>query len=82
MTKHNLCVIGLYKTVKPLANRIADTLDMYFADIDELIAFDLLDVKLTQEVCGREYLLKIEGAGRICRSAPFCIGFHYLLRTL
>ena len=29
-----------------------------------------------------EYLLKIEGAGRICRSAPFCIGFHYLLRTL
>lgn len=60
MAKHNLCVIGLYKTVKPLANRIADTLDMYFADIDELIAFDLLDVKLTQEVCGREYLLKIE----------------------
>ena len=29
-----------------------------------------------------EYLLKIEGAGRICRSAPFCIGFHYLLCTL
>ena len=29
-----------------------------------------------------EYLLKIEGAGRICRSVPFRIGFHYLLRTL
>ena len=27
-----------------------------------------------------EYLLKIEGAGRICRSAPFCIGCHYLPR--
>ena len=27
-----------------------------------------------------EYLLSIEGAGRICRSAPFCIGFHYLPR--
>ena len=29
-----------------------------------------------------EYLLKTEGAGWIFRSAPFCIGFHYLLRTL
>ena len=25
-----------------------------------------------------EYLQSIEGAGRICRAAPFCIGFLYL----
>lgn len=59
--KSNICVIGLEpKYTKEIAKKLSDKLEMFFADIDELIEFDLIDSTKTEKICGREYLLKIE----------------------
>lgn len=59
--KNNICVIGLAnKYTKHIASRLARTLEMYFADVDDLIDFDVISKEETINLCGREYLEKIE----------------------
>ena len=59
--KENICVIGLYNNfVKSLAKSISDSFDMFFADITELVQFDLLDVDNARNLCGDDYVKKVE----------------------
>ncbi len=59
--KTNICVIGLAPTfTQKVAKALADKLEMYFADINALIEFDILNVHQIVDLCGKDYLQKIE----------------------
>jgi len=60
-SKKNICVIGMVpEFTNGIAETLADKLDMFFANVNDLIEFDLIDVAETEIICGRDYLLKIE----------------------
>lgn len=57
----NICVIGLLKNhIKDVAKRVADALEMFYADLEELLTFDLIDVINAQKIVGKEYIEKQE----------------------
>ena len=59
--KQNICIIGLSNSfTKKVAKSIADAFEMFFADITDLINFDLLDVEKARKLCGEEYIHKVE----------------------
>jgi shikimate kinase len=61
LVKQNICVIGLNnKYVATIGKSIADAFDMFFADITELIKFELMDVEYARAVCGDGYIHKVE----------------------
>ncbi len=59
--KNNICIFGLVKdyTCK-VAKKVADKFEMFFADIDALIEFDLINTNMVVDICGKEYLEKQE----------------------
>ena len=59
--KQNICIIGLAKEyVKNISKKVSDKFDMFYADVDELVQFDLIDVKRASDICGEDYIKKIE----------------------
>ena len=59
--KQNICVIGLNNDyVANIGKAIADAFEMYFADITELIKFELMDVEYARALCGEDYIHKVE----------------------
>jgi len=59
--KTNICVYGLTEDyVKKIAKRVSNKFEMFFADVDALIEFDLINTQMVEEVCGKEYLEKLE----------------------
>ena len=59
--KSNICVVCLNNDFgKDVARKFSDVTEMYFADVAELIKFDLLDIDKAIEVCGLDYVKKIE----------------------
>ena len=59
--KTNICIYGLNEQfVKKIAKRVSDKFEMFFADVDALIEFDLINTQMVEEVCGKEYLEKLE----------------------
>ena len=59
--KQNICVIGLNNVyTAKLGKTISDNFEMFFADITELIKFELMDVEHARAVCGDEYIHKVE----------------------
>lgn len=59
--KGNICVIGLVKSyTKNIAKKVSDKLDMFFGDLDELMEFDLIDLNNVKNICGQEYVDKVE----------------------
>lgn len=59
--KQNICVIGLNNQyVASIGKSIADAFDMFFADITELIKFELMDIEYARAVCGDDYIHKVE----------------------
>lgn len=59
--KTNICILGLAPTfTKCVAKDLADSLDMYYADVNDLLRFDMFDLKETEKKCGKEYLQKQE----------------------
>ena len=61
MSKTNLCFIGLAKNFTDIVcKQLSAQLDMFYANVQEIIEFELLDIPSVEEKCGREYLLKEE----------------------
>jgi len=59
--KQNICVIGLNTNfTSTISKEIADAFDMFFADVTELINFELMDVEYARVICGDEYVHKVE----------------------
>ncbi len=61
MPKSNLCIIGLSKQfVDDICKQLSDRLEMYYANVEQIMEFELMDLHKVEEICGKEYLLKEE----------------------
>lgn len=59
--KQNICIIGLGNSyTAKISKGVADAFEMFFADVTELIKFELMDVEYARVVCGDEYIHKVE----------------------
>lgn len=57
----NICIIGLVpEFTAKVSMALAEKLEMFYANVDDLIEFELMDLKKLEEMCGTEYLIKEE----------------------
>ncbi len=80
MPKSNICIVGLTKSfTDELCKQLSSTLEMFYANVDDLLEYELLDKLKIEEVCGREYLLKEELSviRRICSFDNTVINIDY-----
>lgn len=83
IVKTNICIVGLYQPlIKEIAKSFSDKTEMFFADVDDLIQFDLQDIARATEICGADYVKKIERGKvkNVCSYENTCITLNtYLL---
>lgn len=61
MAKTNICIIGLTKLfTDEVCKQLSSSLEMFYANIDELLEYELQDKNKIEEICGKEYLVKEE----------------------
>lgn len=61
MAKTNLCIVGLAKLfADEVCKELASSLGMFYANIDDLLEYELEDRDRIEDVCGKEYLVKEE----------------------
>ncbi len=61
--KTNVCIVALNKKfAKDIAQLFSGRAEMFFADIDDLIQFDIIDLERAQQLCGDQYVTKISNS--------------------
>lgn len=84
--KKNICIIGLATNfTKAVSKLLSDKLEMFYADVNDLLKFDLLDLKEAQKLSGKDYILKQE-TGKIKTVATYentviTISYHSLIQN-
>ena len=59
--KTNLVLVGLLNDkTRKLAEKLALDLELYFADLDKLVEYNLFNIQEIQENCGVEYFNKLK----------------------
>lgn len=59
--KTNIFLLGLSPAItKSIAYALSIDLDMFYADVNELLKFDLIDIARAVDQCGVEYVEKLE----------------------
>lgn len=57
--KTNIVLVGLYdKMTKAVAKKLASELDMYLADLVEIVKYNLMNEEEIEKICGIQYLNK------------------------
>ena len=57
----NICIVGLLKKyTKSISKRVADTLDMFYADVTELLEYEYINMDNAEKIVGKEYMEKQE----------------------
>ena len=57
----SICIVGLLeKYTKKVAKRVADALEMFYADVNELLSYDFIDIIEAENIVGKDYILKQE----------------------
>lgn len=60
--KTNLCIIGLARDLlKDVAYQLSLKLDMFYADVNDLLQFELVNIDDVIDKCGAPYVAKLEG---------------------
>ena len=55
----NICIVGLLKKyTKSISKRVADTLDMFYADVTELLEYEYINMANAEKIVGKEYMEK------------------------
>ena len=58
--KSNICIVGIATNfIKKISKHLADELDMFYADIMDLLQYDLLDIDLATKQTSPEYVSKL-----------------------
>ena len=82
MSKTNLCIIGLSKLFTDnVCKQLSTKMDMFYANVEEIFAYELMDLAKIEEVCGLEYLQKEEKSiiKRVCSYDNTLINIDYAL---
>lgn len=59
--KNNICVLSIDKRYSRIIGKhLSDSLDMFFADVNALIEFDIINLEEAEKVCGVGYIKKLE----------------------
>ena len=80
MSKSNICIVGLSKQfIDEVCRQLSNKLDMFYANVQEIIEFELMDLAKVEEICGVEYLLKEEKSiiRRVCTYENTLINIEY-----
>lgn len=83
MSKGNICIIGLSKQFTDYVGRqLSMRMDMFYANIQEILEFELMNINEVEEVCGLDYLQREESSiiGRVCSydNTLVCMEYSYL----
>lgn len=80
MPKLNICVVGLARdfTDKVCAD-LASGLELYYANVEKILEFELFDQENMEKVCGKDYLLREEKSiiKRLCSYEDTLINLNY-----
>ena len=69
--KSRICLLGLNRSFNnKTAINLAKKLDMFFADIDELVEYEIINPSQVEATCGKEYLQKLQ-RGCVKRASSF-----------
>ena len=61
MDKANLFVLGLSKLfTDEVCRELSESLEMFYANVQEILEFELMDLMEVESICGVDYLLKQE----------------------
>lgn len=61
--RQNLCIFSLEKNFSvDVAKTLALELGMFFADIDAIVEYEILDVGRVEKLCGKDYVKKLENS--------------------
>ena len=80
MPKSNICVIGLSNGfTDQVSKQLSIRLDMFYANVQQILEYELIDLMRIEEICGKEYLLKEEISiiRRICSYENTIINIEY-----
>lgn len=80
MPKTNLCIIGLAKDFTDnICKNLSSKLDMFYANVKDIVEFELFDLNKVEEICGKEFLLKEKTSivRRICAYENTLININY-----
>lgn len=59
--KNNICVLSIDKRYSRIVGKhLSDALDMFFADINALIEFDIINLEEAEKIVGVSYIKKLE----------------------
>ena len=82
MSKTNLCIVGLSKQFTDnVCKLLSIKMDMFYASIEEIFAYELMDIEKIEEICGLDYLVKEEKSiiRRVCGYENTLINIDYSL---
>lgn len=82
MPKANICLIGLSNQfVDQFGLELSKKLEMYYANVQKIVEFELFDMHKMEEVCGKDYLEKKETSiiKRICSYENTILNVEYQL---
>ena len=80
MSKANICVIGLSKLFTDyICKQLSIRLDMFYANVEDILQFELMDMEKVEAICGIEYLMKEERSviRRVCSYDNTLINIDY-----
>lgn len=80
MSKANICVIGLSKLFTDyMCKQLSIRLDMFYANVEEILQFELIDMNKVEEICGVEYLMNEERSviRRVCSYDNTLVNIDY-----
>ena len=59
--KSNICVLSVDKRYSRIVGKhLSDCLDMFFADVNALLEFDIINIDEAEQTCGVGYIKKLE----------------------
>lgn len=80
MSKLNICVIGLTRDfTDSVCMNISNKLDLYYANVEKILDFELFDHENIEKLCGKEYLQREERSiiKRLCTYEDTLINLNY-----
>lgn len=81
MAMTNICIVGLTKLfTDEVCKELSSSLEMFYANVDDLLEYELQDKLRVEEVCGKEYLIKEELSviRRVCSFDNTVINIDYV----
>ena len=80
MSKLNICVVGLTKEfTDSVCVQVSSQLDLYYANVEKILEFELFDHENIEKLCGKEYLQREERSiiKRLCTYEDTLINLNY-----